>query len=216
MNKQFVAIVVVVLVGLFGIFYFNKDSAKAPVSGDDNSNSQTTGSNHTLGENAKSVTLVEYGDFQCPACAAYEPIVKEIREKYQEDISFQFRHFPLQQIHPNARAASRAAEAAGRQDKFWEMHDLLYEQQQVWSSSTTVNSIFEGYAQQLDLDIEQYKQDFASESVNDVINEDFSLGTQDGVNSTPSFILQGELINDPPQDIEGFSELIDKAIAENN
>ncbi len=216
MNKQFVAIVVVVLVGLFGIFYFNKDSANAPASGDDSSNSQTTGSNHTLGKNTKNVTLVEYGDFQCPACAAYEPVVQEIREKYQEEISFQFRHFPLQQIHPNARAASRAAEAAGLQDKFWEMHDLLYEQQQVWSSSTTVNSIFEGYAQQLDLDIEQYKQDFASESVNDVINADFSQGTQDGVNSTPSFVLQGELINDPPQDIEGFSELIDKAIAENN
>ena len=217
MNKQFVAIVIVVILGLFGVFYFTKDSAEAPANGANNSSSSSSeGSNNTIGDNTKKVVLLEYGDFQCPACGAYHPIVKQVIEKYNKDILFQFKNFPLQQIHPNARAAARAAEAAGKQDKYWEMHDLLYEQQQTWEQSTAVNSIFESYAKQLNLDVAKFKTDFASETVNDVINADFSAGTKAGVNSTPTFFLQGKKLEEPPQDLEGFSKIIDQAIKEAN
>lgn len=217
MNKQFIAIVIVVVLGLFGIFYFTKDDAQAPASGGNTSSSASEeGSNNTIGENKKNVVLLEYGDYQCPACGAYYTVVKQVIEKYKEDIKFQFKNFPLQQIHPNARAASRAAEAAGKQNKFWEMHDLLYEQQSTWKQSTAVNGIFESYAKQLNLNIEQYKKDFASEEVNNIINADFSAGTKAGVNSTPTFFLQGKKIEEAPQDLEGFSKLIDQAIKESS
>lgn len=165
-----------------------------------------------MGANSKGVVLVEYGDFQCPACGAYFPIVKEVVEKYKNDIQFQFRNFPLQQIHPNARAAARTAEAAGKQNKYWEMHDLLYEQQKTWEQSTAVNTIFEGYAKQLGLDVAKFKTDFASSAVNETINADLAEGQRLGVNSTPTFFLQGKKIEDSPRDVEGFSKLIDQAI----
>lgn len=216
MSKQFVAILAVIIIGLFGIFFFTKDSAKAPSTDNTSNNSNSQGSNNTIGENKKKVVLLEYGDYQCPACGSYHPLVKQVIDKYKTDISFQFKNFPLQQIHPNARAAARAAEAAAMQNKFWEMHDLLYEQQDTWKDSTAVNSIFEAYAQQLGLDVAKYKTDFASEAVNDIINADVAAGTQAGVNSTPTFFLQGKKLDSPPQDLEGFSKIIDEAIKEAN
>ena len=169
-------------------------------------------SNHVIGKNSKKVTLVEYGDFQCPACGAYYPIVKQLKAKYANDIQFQFRNFPLTQIHQNARAGSRAAEAAAKQGKFWEMHDKLYEGQSTWESSKNVAPIFEGYAQELGLDMAQYKKDFAGTEVNDIINADYAEGIKLGVDSTPSFFLQGKKITENPKTLEAFSKLIDDAI----
>jgi protein-disulfide isomerase len=164
-----------------------------------------------MGDNTKKVTLVEYGDYQCPACGAYYPIVKQITDKYSKDIQFQFRNFPLSQIHQNARAGARAAEAAAKQNKYWEMHDLLYEQQKSWESSTNVAAIFETYATQLGLNMTKYKADFGSNEVNDIINADYAEGVRLGVDSTPSFFLQGKKIENP-QSLDAFSKLIDDAI----
>lgn len=214
MSKQFVAIVIACLIGLFGIFAItNKKDSK---DGSSKSNTTVQPSNHVIGENKKGVTLVEYGDYQCPACGAYFPLVKQVTEKYKQDIRFQFRNFPLQSIHPNARASARAAEAAAKQNKFWEMHDALYQQQKSWESSNSVNTIFEDYARQLNLDIPKYKADFASSEVNDIITADQKEGTKLGVNSTPTFFLQGKKIEEAPRDIEGFSKLIDQAIKDAN
>ena len=211
MSKRFLIVLLICVLGLVGVYVLTskKDSGSANNSNSDNKSSL---SNNVKGENSKGVVLVEYGDFQCPACAGYHPIIKQVVEKYNKEIKFQFRNFPLQQIHQNARAAARAAEAAGKQGKYWEMHDTLYEQQQTWEQSTAVNAIFEGYATQLGLDIAKYKSDFGSSAVNETINADFAEGTRLGVNSTPTFFLQDKKLEDPPRDVEGWNKLIDQAI----
>ncbi len=211
MSKQFLIAIVVSILALFGIYTLtSKDDADT--SGKTNTGTSAKLSNNVIGANSKKVTLVEYGDFQCPACGQYHPLVKQIIDKYQNDIEFQFRNYPLQEIHPNARAASRAAEAAAKQNKYWEMHDLLYEQQDSWKASTSANTVFEGYASQLGLDAAKYKTDFASTEVNATINADFAEGTKLGVNSTPTFFLQGKKIEQNPQTAEDFYKLIDQAI----
>ena len=211
MSKRFLIVILVCVLGLVGVYAATskKDSKDT---GNNSAPSNSKLSNHVTGKNAKKVTLVEYGDFQCPACGAYFPVLKQVKEKYANDIQFQFRNFPLSQIHQNARASSRAAEAASKQGKFWEMHDLLYEQQSSWESSSDATSIFEGYAQQIGLNITQYKTDFSSTEVNATINADYAEGTKLGVNSTPTFFLQGEKITEAPKDLDGFVKLIDQAI----
>lgn len=213
MDKRFISILAAVVVVLGAVFWFTRDTSKTDTQSNSSTNVQA--SNHVIGDNAKKVTLVEYADFQCPACGAYFPIIQEVKEKYKADIQFQFRHFPLTQIHQNARAAHRASEAAAKQGKFWEMHDVLYQQQQTWQSQTDPKATFEGFAAQLGLKLDQFKTDFASNEVNDIINADFAEGQKLGVNSTPTFFLNGKKIEESPRDVEGFSKLIDEAIKSN-
>ena len=213
MSKNFIITLAVVILGLFGIYFLtskNDTNKSSPAS------STARLSNNVLGENKKNVVLVEYGDYQCPACAAYYPIIKQLFETYKSDIQFQFRNFPLQQIHQNARAAARAAEAAGKQNKFWEMHDLLYEQQSSWEQSSSANLIFEQYAKQLGLNVDTFKTDFASNEINEIINADFNEVTRLGVESTPTFFLQGKKLDNPPRDLEGWKKLIDEQIKASN
>ena len=211
MSKRFLVILAVCVLGLVGIYVAtSKKDVAAP--GNNGASSSSKLSNNVMGKNTKGVQFTEYGDFQCPACGAYFPLVKQVVAKYSNDIQFQFRNFPLQAIHQNARSGARAAEAAARQNKYWEMHDLLYEQQDSWKDSKSPNVIFEGYASQLGLNIAKFKTDFASTEINEMINADFAEGTRLGVDSTPSFFLQGKKITDAPRDVEGFSKLIDQAI----
>ncbi|MCX6727334.1 MAG: thioredoxin domain-containing protein [Candidatus Saccharibacteria bacterium] len=211
MSKRFLVILAVCVLGLVGIYVATSKKADAPTS-KTGSSSTSKLSNNVIGKNTKGVQLTEYGDFQCPACGAYHPIVKQVVEKYKNEIQFQFRNFPLQQLHKNARSSARAAEAAAKQNKYWEMHDLLYEQQDAWKDSTTPNVIFEGYASQLGLNTAKFKTDFASTEVNEIINADYAEGTRLEINSTPTFFLQGKKITQSPRDVEGFSKLIDQAI----
>lgn len=210
MSKEFIAIIIVVIVGLFGIFAVsNKSSDKK------GSSVAVEATNHTVGAGNKSVTLIEYGDFECPACKSYYPFVKTIKEEYGDDIKFQFRHYPLVQIHPNAFLASRAAEAAGNQGKFFEMHDVLYENQDTWKASPNVTVVFESYAQQLGLDVGKFKTDMMSEQTSAIINADMKAGQAIGANSTPTFVLNGKKIDKNPRDVEEFKKLIDEEIAKN-
>src|SRR5690606_17044329 len=125
--------------------------------------SQLQADDHVRNSRELKVSLIEYGDFQCPSCASFYPIVRQLKETYNEQVSFVFRHFPLISMHPNAFAASRAAEAAGNQGKFWEMHDKLFETQSSWGQvSVNQQSLFEQYAQELGLDMEKFKTDYAS------------------------------------------------------
>jgi protein-disulfide isomerase len=214
MSKRFLLILAVCVLGFIGIFMVTSKKDSPSINSDSKTGSSQVLSSNTIGKNTKNVTLLEYGDFQCPACAAYHPLIKEVIKKYENEISFQFRNFPLQDIHQNARAASRAAEAAGKQNKYWDMHDLLYEQQKSWETSNSAKTIFEGYAKQLGLNLDTFKKDFASSEVNAIINADFDEGQKQGVNSTPTFFLQGKKLEKAPQDLEGFSKIIDKAIKE--
>lgn len=213
MNRFWIILTVVVL-GLIGLFFVVKKddtSTKVSVDGDVN---KVLKDDHVRGNKDAKVVLIEFGDFQCPGCGAYYPMLKSLEETYGEDVAFVFRHFPLSQIHPNAFAASRAAEAAAEQNKFFEMHDKLYETQSVWGQATdNQQALFEGYAKELGLDMGQFEKDYASSKVADRINRDLSMGQQDfSVNSTPTFILNGEKLSPNPKDQDAFAKLIDEAI----
>ncbi len=214
MSKRFLIILLACVAIFFGIIFVSKREANAPNSGGGDSNQLT---NHVIGGGKKGVTLIEYGDFQCPACYGYEPTMREIREKYKDDITFQFRHFPLVEIHQNALSASRAAEAAGLQGKFWEMHDMLYEAQDPngksgWSGSPNPTTFFEDFAAQLSLDVEKFKTDFRSDQTNRAVQNDRSEAKKLGFSGTPSFMLDGKKIEEPKNEVEFFSKLIDEAI----
>ena len=140
------------------------------------------------------VTLIEYSDFQCPACAAYYPMVKQLNQEFK-NVSIVYRHFPLAQ-HANARPGAQAAEAAGRQGKFWEMHNLLFDNQTFWSSKDSAEEIFITYAQTLELDIEKFKTDFNSSQTKTKIETDFQSGVSE-IDGTPTFFLNDKKIQNP-------------------
>lgn len=159
------------------------------------------------------VTLVEFGDYQCPACAAANPTVIEIIKAYKDNPNFNFvhRNFPLAQ-HGNAMIAAEAAEAAGAQGKFWEMHDLLYEKQRDWQGSDKPLDIFAGYAGQLGLDVNKFRQEVESDKYEDLIRTDARDGNSVGVSSTPTFYLNGKQSVGVPL-LEGLKQKIDEELA---
>lgn len=144
----------------------------------------------TRGPATSSVVIIEYSDFQCPACRTYEPLVKQLLSE-RPDVTFVYRHFPLVTIHANADIAAEAAEAAGRQGKFWEMHDILFERQDAWATSPTARSVFASYATELGLDAEQFSKDILDTQVRSKVTNDYRLGMKAGVQGTPTFFLNG-------------------------
>lgn len=209
MSKRFVIILAVLILGFVGFLTIqSKKSSK----NNGNNSSNTQPSEHKIGAGKKNVTLVEYGDFQCPSCGTFFPIVEQVKEKYGDDITFQFRNFPLTQIHNNAMSAHRSAEASAKQNKFWEMYAILYSRQQSWSNSKNATQNMEDYATELGLNVEQFKTDFQSSEVNAVINADTAEGNKLGVNSTPTFFLNGKKLEEIEPTVESFSKLIDEAI----
>lgn len=173
-----------------GVSFFSKGDKKTGEVASSNIN-LTEGATHTKGEASASATIVEFGDFQCPACGQAYPIVKKFLEDKGSSVYFVNRNFPLSQVHPNAIEAARAAEAAGKQGKYWEMHDILYEKQSEWSSLTDAREKFLEYAQGLDLNLDQFKGD--RDDAIGVINQDAKLGKDLGVQSTPTFFINGKM-----------------------
>lgn len=211
MSKGFWGIIAGIVLIFIGITVIsNNNKASAPSS----SKSGSSLSQHVQGSGSTGVTLVEYGDYQCPYCEQYFPTVKSVVEEYKDKIKFQFRHFPLTNLHQNAFAASRAAEAAGKQNKFWEMHDALYSpsNNQVWTAASNPNPYFEQYAQQIGLNITVFKKDFASSAVNDTINADMAEGQRLGITGTPTFFINGKK-TEIANDLKTFQKVLDEAIA---
>lgn len=154
---------------------------------------------HTFGNDKSKVVLIEYGDYQCPGCAsAYEPL-KAVSEKYKDHMVFVFRNFPLVTAHPNARAAAAAAETAGLMGKYWEMHNLLFANQDAWKNTDTNerNAVFEGFAGQIGLDVKQFAATLREKSdvINQKISFDQALGSKVGVTGTPSIYLNGKVVD---------------------
>lgn len=153
---------------------------------------------HVYGNKDSKVILIEYGDFQCPGCAAAHPILKSLSEKYENELAFVYRNFPLTTIHPNARAAAAAAEAAGINGKYWEMHNLLFERQSSWSdaSATERTDLFKQFAVDAGVNADAYTKTLEEESerINRKINFDLALGRKIGANSTPTILLNGTLL----------------------
>lgn len=152
---------------------------------------------HSVVSDTAKVTIVEFADFQCPACARTQPVIKQILHDYQDDVTFVFRHFPLPQ-HTNAIPAARAAEAAGEQKKFFEMADLLYANQSRWGESRDPQDIFLDLAGDLGLNKEQFMKDLESQKYDERIQEDKSDGMTLGANSTPTIFINGQKLQEAP------------------
>ncbi|GDX62406.1 hypothetical protein LBMAG33_7160 [Candidatus Levyibacteriota bacterium] len=162
------------------------------------------------GSISASVTLIEYGDFQCPACSKYHFILKQLEENFKKELKVVFRHFPLTNIHKNAMLAAQSAHAAGLQNKFWEMHDLIFENQDKWSDTDPIVTFIE-YANALNLDTKKFVEDMQAESTKKFILDQQLKGSTAGVMSTPSFFLNEKLI-ESPSDYEEFKKIIQDEI----
>lgn len=214
MSKQFWGVIVVIVLVFVGIF--------ALTGGKGNTGGKVgTLTEHTEGLGQDHVTLVEYGDYQCPYCGQYYPIVKQVEQDFNQQITFQFRNFPLVSLHQNAFAGARAAEAAALQGKFWQMHDILYEANDAnqqdssaasWITASDPTTFFDQFAQQLGLNVNQFKSDYASTKVNNLINADMAEGNKLGIDATPTFILDGKQIS-VGESVPAFESLIKAEIA---
>ena len=158
------------------------------------------------------VTIVEFGDYECPACAQVNPIIKQVIKDYQDKVNFVFRNYPLPQ-HKNALIAAFAAHAAGEQGKFWEMHDKLYETQNDWSQSSSPLDIFADCAKSLDLDLDKFKSDVSSKKYQDKINQDVSDGNNLNITATPTFYINGIVLPGVPSESE-FKSIIDQILSQ--
>lgn len=162
------------------------------------------------GKKDSQIVLIEYLDFQCPACRVYDPVVKQLEEDYKGRVAFVYRHFPLN-IHQNSRISAKAVEAAGKQGQFFKMKDIIYENQEQWSASSNPQDFFVKYAADLGLNVEQFKLDLESKALEEKINADTAAGLSLGVNATPTFFLNGQKIQ--PGSLPEFKNLLDEALA---
>ena len=145
-----------------------------------------SGRDHGAGPDTAPITLVEYGDYECPHCGAAYPIVKELQRVLGDRLRFVFRNFPLTQIHPHAEHAAESAEAAGAQDRFWEMHDWLFEHQRHLADAQLVRA-----AETLGLDTARFQRELEDAAHQARVREDFMSGVRSGVNGTPTFFING-------------------------
>lgn len=170
-----------------------------------------TSSDMTLGPKNAKVTLIEYADFQCPACAAYHPLINQLMKDYDGKVLFVYRFFPLTTIHRNGFASATAGYAAYLQGKFWQMDDQLFNHQNDWAEVTDPTSIYVGYAKDLGMDTAKFTADMQAQSTKDFINKEEDAGTAIGINSTPTFFINGKSIQNP-QSYDAFKQHIQDAL----
>ena len=163
---------------------------------------------HMKGDPHAPVILVEYGDFQCPHCGAAHPILKEIEKKFSDNIAFIFRHFPLSESHPMALPAAISAEAAANQGRFWQMHDLIFENQYRLSPQTLL-----ALAEALKLDMKTFQKDMRNPTLSEKVEANFESGILSGVNGTPSFYINGTKFNGS-YDFQSLSHAIEAGISQ--
>ena len=202
MNKNTIIISIVSVLGTFVLLFGVYKLVNQPVQTDFPQVKQLKANDHIKWSPDKKNILVEYSDLQCPACKNAHNILKTIEASGSADfeitkkVTFVYRHFPLSQIHNKANVAAYAAEAAGKQDKFWEMADLLFDNQQTWKESNNPQQEdFVNYAKELKLDLEKFKKDIDSSEVKNKVAEDLKEAGQMGINSTPTFFLNGQKVN---------------------
>ncbi|HYW73163.1 MAG TPA: thioredoxin domain-containing protein [Pyrinomonadaceae bacterium] len=150
------------------------------------------------------VVVEEYGDYQCPPCGQLYPELKQIEKEYGSQVQIVFHHFPLMKIHKNALLAAHAAEGARNQNKFWEMHDLLYRNQKEWSEQSDPRPIFENYAKQLSLNLDAFDRDLVSNVIDQKISADIQRGTSQGVTGTPTVFLDSRLLKYESTNLDGL------------
>jgi protein-disulfide isomerase len=162
-----------------------------------------TEKDHQTGNAKAKIILVEYGDYQCPHCGIAHPFIKKLLKQFNHEILFIFRNFPLQEIHPQAMASALAAEAADKQKKFWEMHDMIFENQQILSPNSLLH-----FAKNISLDLEMFAGDWKSKDALSKVETDFEGGIHSGVNGTPTFFINGTRLETYDETYESLSHAI--------
>jgi protein-disulfide isomerase len=168
---------------------------------------------HVRGNPAAAVTLEEFGDFQCPPCGQFAGFAEELLREYDSRLRVVFRNFPLP-AHEHAREAAVAAEAAGFQGKFWEMHDTLYREQAAWSKAPNARELFESYAGTLGLNMDQFKKDMDSDKARERVDSDHALGDFLGVKVTPTLFINNRPVEPQAKNPEGLRAAINAALEE--
>ncbi len=221
-------IIIVVLLAALGAYFYMKRAAQsgpsipaAPLTAGSSGTTSAAAANAAPGaqppnfrgsENA-SVTLEEFGDFECPPCGLLYPVLKGIEGEYGSRIKVVFREYPLTPNHAHALVAARAAEAAGLQGRFFEMHDLIYQNQTSWKDLFDVRPVYEGYAKQIGLDVERWKRDQTSDAVEQRIFLDGNRAHSLGVKGTPTVFINGAEIPFEQLTPEGLRAAINKAVS---
>ncbi|CAN5861602.1 thioredoxin domain-containing protein [soil metagenome] len=225
-----VIIGIVLLVAVVGGWYlYQSSSKKTPVANSNTRTNTTTQqpNNTTLtssvlgaqpphfkgGQNA-SVTVEEFADYQCPTCAVMHPVMNEINAAYGSRIKFIYRNYPLVQIHKNAYEAASSAEAAGLQGKFWEMQNLLFQNQRNWSNVADAKPVFEGYAQTIGLDVEKFKADVLGVRARERVDLDLRRAQSLNLSSTPSVLINGKPVPFEQMTVDGMKQMIDAELAQ--
>ena len=223
MNKISWIIFSVITIGILGALVFFSEDKSINLDSIDltkatSANDQNGGiADHVYGNTDSKVVLIEYADYECSACALQQPKTKQVLEDYSDKIQFIFRNFPLTTLHANSKAAAAAAEAAGIQGKFWEMHDLLYNNQSEWSDLTgdSRTNQFASYAEELGIDSAKFKTDMGSSAVSSKIAFDTAISHKLGLNATPTFYLNGnKLDSDTWGTVKSLETALDQALAE--
>lgn len=197
-----------IIIGVLTIVLFGGAIWYSSVAGEKNNEGVVVQEN-VKGNPDAAVTLTEYSDLQCPACASFVPAIDEVMAQYGENIRFEYKHFPLP-INSFAQQAAVAAEAAGQQGKFFEYHDALFENQQIWATSPTPTVLFVQYAEELELDIPQFRRQMKSSVLQDKVRAEMSAGRDLGITGTPTFFLNGERME--IETFQGFIEQIALAV----
>jgi protein-disulfide isomerase len=164
------------------------------------------GSDHIRGSINAPITIVEYGDYECPYTGMAYPVVKELLKQFGDKIYFVFRNFPLNDIHPHAQHAAEAAEAAAAQDKFWQMHDYLFEHQKALDDRHLLE-----YAKKVGLDIDKFKTEMSEHICAPLINKSLKVGIDSGVEGTPTFFVNGQRYDDS-WDLDTFSSFLKRSL----
>ena len=209
------SIAFILIVGLVVLMSFSPKEAAAPGSAPVNSAYLYSTSSHMTGTSTAKVVVVEFGDYECPACGAAYPFFKQLVATYgsNPNFDFVFRNYPLP-MHPNAPIAAEAAEAAGAQGKFWQMHDLLYQNQNDWADSSDPITFFEQYAQEIGLNVPQFTSDVQNDKYADVIAKDQADGNTLGLTWTPSVFING-VLEQPTSDFSDWQSQIDALLKAN-
>ena len=212
--KRYLPYAIVIIVGLTTVvsatmLYRAKRPAVLTISSDDRSDAHRPV--HIRGPANAPVTLEEFGDFQCPPCGMLAGPIQQLEKDHSKDLRVIFHNFPLIN-HSHAREAACAAEAAGLQGKFWEMHDLLYHEQPEWSKAIDAQALFTAYAGMLGLNVDRFKQDMNSEKVKELVAADQKRGTSLGVQNTPTLFLNNRALDAATMNPANLRAAVDAAV----
>jgi|KBSMisStandDraft_5_1062788.scaffolds.fasta_scaffold166573_3 protein-disulfide isomerase len=207
-TKPLIVIVLAVVLAAGIAVYWSRQSSASATGSSTTSIDVNPGGGHVRGKATAPVTLVEFGDFECPSCGFYFPIVEEVLRRYPDKVKLEFHHYPLIQMHAHALAAAMAAEAAADQGKYWEMHDLLYKNQSQWARNPNPEAQFLAYAADLRLDANKFMRSLKSPDVEKRILEDIQRGSAAKVDGTPTFFVNGQPMKPLPTGVDEFAALI--------